>query len=54
MDATTINGLPAGESFDGVYTEFAPVPEPSTVGFGIAALLGAFGRRARTRLKREA
>lgn len=50
LTATTIDGGAAVARFDGAYTDLAPVPEPGTVGFGIAVLLGACGRRRRSRV----
>lgn len=49
LNATTVNGASASDQYDGTYTDvFAAVPEPASVGFGLAlvALLGCarFGR----------
>ncbi len=44
---TTINGGAATFSYDGAFTDVVAVPEPATVGFGIALMGAAFFRRRR-------
>ncbi len=47
LSVTTINGAPASISFDGTYTNVAPVPEPSTALFGLALVGLTLARRRR-------
>jgi len=45
---TKIDGLAATFYYDGVFTDVVPVPEPATIGFGIALMGVALARRRRT------
>ena len=47
LSSTTINGLVSESHFDGVFTNVAPVPEPSAFCIGLALAGVACGRRRR-------